>query len=46
MKVPNVRSEIPYWDDGSKNGYRWYKKGWWKRYLRKKHIKDYLHYQK
>lgn len=39
MKIKNIFTEIPYWDDGNKNEYPWYKKGKWKKILRKRFIK-------
>lgn len=40
-KIPNPKTSIPYWDDGQAgpNYYRWYKKGWWKRYTRKRFLR-------
>jgi hypothetical protein len=39
MKFKNIKSEIPYWDEGNKNDFPWFKKGKWKRILRKRNIK-------
>jgi len=38
----NVANEPNYWDEGNKNNYPWYKKGYWKRFLRKKWIRERL----
>lgn len=36
----NVKGDIPYWDEGQRGQlYPWYKKGFWKRYLRKRFYK-------
>lgn len=41
MKVKNPRTEVPYWEEGQKPPYfHWYRKGYWKKYLRKKWIKN------
>jgi len=32
--------EIPYWDEGNKTKYEWYKKGYFKRRGRKKYIRE------
>lgn len=42
MRIKNPKTEVPYWDEGNKNDYRWYQKGFWKRYLKKKWIKNRL----
>jgi hypothetical protein len=43
MNINNPKTEVPYWDDGQRGQlYRWYQKGFWKRYLRKKYIKNRL----
>lgn len=42
MKVRNVKSEVPYWDECNKNNYPWYKKGFYKKSYRKKFIKEQL----
>lgn len=44
MKVKNPKFEPPYWDDGQHNPpyFHWYRKGFWKRYLRKKWFKNIL----
>lgn len=42
MKLSNPKTEVPYWDDGNKNMFEWFKKGKWKRILRKKWIKNIL----
>lgn len=42
MKIRNVipKGYSAYWDEGNKNNYSWHKKGWWKRYGRKRFIKN------
>lgn len=39
MKIKNINVKIPYYDEGMKNPFEWYKKGWFKRYYRKRIIK-------
>lgn len=41
-KIPNPKTELPYWDEGNRNKYEWFKKGWWKRQLRKKFLKKFF----
>lgn len=37
FNIPNPGyTAFPYWNDGNKNLVEWFKKGWWKRYFRKK----------
>lgn len=40
MKLHNVICEVPYWDECNKNLIPWYKKGYWKKVLRKRYIKQ------
>lgn len=42
MKIKNVETEVAYWDDGNKNMLEWFRKGAWKRILRKRFIKKQL----
>lgn len=46
MNVPSVKYEVSYWDEGNKNMFPWYKKGFWKRHGRKKFIKEFLKHVK
>lgn len=39
----NVKgSDIPYWDDGNRNMYPWFRKGFWKRLYKKRYIRNRL----
>jgi hypothetical protein len=38
-KIHNADTEIPFWDECNKNLFPWYKKGKWKRIMRKRWIK-------
>jgi len=38
MKFP--KNALNYWDEGNKNLYKWYKKGFWKKYYKKKFLKN------
>lgn len=38
-KLHNVDGELSYWDECNKNNYPWYKKGKWKRTLRKRFLR-------
>jgi len=40
MKIRNVSVEPRYWDEGNKNKFKWFKKGFWKKYLKKKFIRE------
>lgn len=44
MKLKNCRYKPPYWDDGQLKGkyFHWYRKGFWKRYFKKRDIKKQL----
>jgi hypothetical protein len=44
MKIPNVHNNPPYWDIPRKNKppFPWYKKGKWKKILRKQWIRKRL----
>jgi hypothetical protein len=39
VKIANPKTVIAYWDEGQKNPYHWYKKGFFKKYLRNKFIR-------
>lgn len=37
----NVKgTDIPYWEEGNKNLFPWFRKGWWKRNGRKKYLRE------
>ncbi len=43
MNMKNPKTEVPYWDEGQTGKlYRWYQKGYWKKYLGKKYRKKQL----
>lgn len=42
MRIRNVETKVPYWDDGNKTMFEWFRKGDWKRILRKRFIKNQL----
>lgn len=44
MNVKNPKTEVPYWEEGQRGPvyWRWYQKGFWKRYLKKKFIRKRL----
>jgi len=39
MKIKNIFTEVDYWDENNKTMFRWYKKGIWKKILRKRFIR-------
>jgi hypothetical protein len=39
MKIANPKTAIAYWEEGQKHCFPWYKKGFFKKYLRNKFIR-------
>lgn len=39
MKLRNPKTSVPYWDDCNKNLYPWFRKGSFKKILRKRFIR-------
>ena len=42
MQIKNPKVAVPYWDEGNWNLYPWYKKGKWKKLLRKRWLRKNL----